>query len=137
MTLIWWRATKNSPLSQMLSKLAKVMIKKIDMPIFWHANIWHPTKQAIRFHLYVEKSICKKLKQLKPFLTKIRPTAPLTETPLVRSKGLTKEGRIDFVNIFHKNSNIFYTSNFLYPPLVPAYYFPLALLTFLCTCIQP
>jgi len=56
----------------------------------------------------------------------MRPTLPLTETPLVRPKGLMKEGEIGFVNIFHQNSNTFYTRNILYPPLVPAYYFPLA-----------
>jgi len=56
----------------------------------------------------------------------MRPTLPLTKTPLVRPKGLMKEGEIGFVNIFHQNSNTFYTRNILYPPLVPAYYFPLA-----------
>ena len=36
---------------------------------------------------------------------------------------------------FYRNVNTFYTSNLLYPPLVPAYYFPLAhtLLSFVYT----
>ena len=37
-----------------------------------------------------------------------------------------REEEIGFVNIFHQNSNTFYTRNILYPPLVPTYYFPLA-----------
>jgi len=27
---------------------------------------------------------------------------------------------------FYQNPNTFYTNNFLYPPLVPTYYFPMA-----------
>ena len=37
-----------------------------------------------------------------------------------------REKEIGFVNIFHQNPITFYTSNFVYPPLVPTYYFPLA-----------
>ena len=37
-----------------------------------------------------------------------------------------RDGEIDFVNVYHQNPIIFYTSNFLYTPLVPTYYFPLA-----------
>ena len=37
-----------------------------------------------------------------------------------------KGGDIDFVNVFHQNPITFYTSNFLYPPHVPTYYFSLA-----------
>ena len=50
-----------------------------------------------------------------------------------------KEGEIGFVNVSHQNFNTFYTSNFLYPPLIPAYYFHLAYIffTFLSTCIRP
>ena len=68
------------------------------------------------------------MKQLKIFLTKIRSTVPLLEAPLVRPKDLTKgrEGEVGFVNVFHQNLIIFYTSNFLYPPPVPTYYFCLA-----------
>ena len=40
-------------------------------------------------YLYLIYTI--KLKQLKPFLTKIMPTVPLTKVPLVRPKSLTKE----------------------------------------------
>ena len=83
-------------------------------------------------------SIYKKLKQLKSFFTKIRSTVLLAEAPLVSPKGLTKEGKIGFLNESHQNLNTFYTSNFLYLPLIPVYYFPLAhTFTFLFTCIHP
>ena len=36
-----------------------------------------------------------------------------------------KEGEIGFINVFHQNPITFYTTNFLYPPLVPTYYFSL------------
>ena len=50
----------------------------------------------------------KKLKQLKSFLTKIRPTVPLTEAPPVRPKGLTKgRGRLVFSIFFTKILIIF------------------------------
>ena len=49
------------------------------------------------------------------------------EGPTCQAKRLDeREGEIGFVNIFHQNPITFYTSNFLYPFLVPIYYFPLA-----------
>jgi len=69
------------------------------------------------------------LKQLKPFLIKIRSTLPLTEVPFASLK-VWRKGCRPMKSIegkcFQQNHNTFYTSNFLYSPFVPAYYFYLA-----------
>jgi len=60
----------------------------------------------------------KKLKQLKSFLTKIMPTVPLTEAPLVRPKGLTKgRGRLVF-SIFFTKILILFTPVIFYTHLL-------------------
>jgi hypothetical protein len=49
--------------------------------------------------------------------------------PISQAKRFDERGRDLFLikeKYFYQNANTFYTSNFLYPPLVPAYYFPLA-----------
>ena len=57
----------------------------------------------------------KKLKQLNTFLSKIRPTVPLTETPLVRPKSLTKgRGRL-VSSMFPPKSYYFLHHQFFIP----------------------
>ena len=78
-------------------------------------------------------SIYKKLKQLKTFLIKIRPTVPLTGAPLIRPKGLTKGwGRL-VSSMFSTKSLILFTpaisyTHLLYPCITFLWhtlYFPL------------
>ena len=63
------------------------------------------------------------MKQLKTFLTKIRPTVPLTEAPLVRPKGLTKGRERLVLSMFSTKillpftPAIFYT-HLLYPHII-------------------
>jgi len=77
--------------------------------------------------------IYKKLKQLTPFLTKIRSTVPLTGGPLIRPKGLTKGwGRL-VSSMFSTKSLILFTpaiscTHLLYPCITFLWhtlYFPL------------
>jgi len=69
------------------------------------------------------------ISKMTAILTKIMPTLPLTR-PHLSAREVWRNGGVDsFLNrrkIFLLNSNTFYAINFLYPPLVPAYYFSLA-----------
>ena len=61
------------------------------------------------------KFILLKLKQLKIFLTKIRPTVPLIEVPLVRPNDLAKGGGVPpYPKYFFFSPKVL-----AYPPLLP------------------
>ena len=67
------------------------------------------------------------MKELKPFLTKIRPTLLLTEAPLVSARGLTEDVEthgFDISKMFCQNINTLYTKHVYLPTFVPPYYFP-------------
>ena len=82
--------------------------------------------------------IYKKLKQLKSFLTKIRPTLPLTESPLVMPKSLTKgRGRL-ISSIFSTKILILFIPPISYTHLLyPRITFLCTHFTFHCTCLHP
>ena len=61
-----------------------------------------------------------------PFSPRWGPPYPSRSPHLSCLKVWRKGGGDWFHQYFHQNSNTFYTRNILYPPLVPAYYFPLA-----------
>ena len=120
----WWFVVRKETIRKRRNKMRNEMRKE--------------TNQLHRNQMHWVNSI-KKLKQLKLFFTKIRLTVSLTKAPTCQSKRFgEREGEIGFINVFHQNLNTFHTSNFLYSPLIPAYYFSLAyIFTFLSTCIHP
>ena len=80
---------------------------------------WHFTE-------HVPNLYYKSWNNWKRFSPRLGPPYPSRRSHLSGQNDWRKGGEIDFVNVFRQNPITFYTSNFLYPPHVPTYYFPLA-----------